>query len=193
MLSAPSGGGKSTIADAVLKAHPQAVRSVSYTTRPKRPGEKQGKDYFFTDARTFKKKVKQNHFLEWARVHEHFYGTPLKELLSNLKKGKDVLLVIDPQGAMRVRKAFPKGLYIFILPPTWKALKSRLNRRGTDDRKTMSLRLKNARKELKTLKRYNYFVVNDRLDRAVKDVVAIIRCAHLHLTRLNKKAIPILN
>lgn len=193
ILSAPSGGGKSTIAEEVIKRSNQSiVRSISCTTRPARQNERNGVDYFFLKEEEFKEKVDKKEFLEWAVVHDHYYGTPKQNMEMQLDTGKDVMLVIDPQGAAAVRKIYPNGIYIFVVPPTWDALKARLKGRGTDDEAAMEIRYADARIELRSLKHYEFLVLNDELEKAVSDVLSILRSEHCRLSRINKKSIPIL-
>lgn len=191
VLSAPSGGGKSTIADHVLRNWSQVVRSISCTTRAPRPGESHERDYYFLTEEEFKTKISNNEFVEWALVHGRYYGTPKGDFEKNLESGKDVLLVIDPQGAVAIKKMFPNGLFIFVVPPTWEDLSSRLSDRGTDATAEREKRLLNAKAELSYLPNYDFLVVNDNLDSAVGDVLAIIRSEHRRLHRINKADIPI--
>lgn len=192
VLSAPSGGGKSTIAWHVLKRIPQTVRSISCTTRPPRRGERQGVDYFFISEGEFKRRIKKKNFLEWAKVHQNYYGTPKSYLDLQLRKGKNVLLTIDPQGAKSLRRFYPKGIYIFVVPPTWSILLKRLKSRGSDSKASLQVRLANAKKELKSLSHYDYLVVNDDLASAVKETACILQAERRRLFRLNKDEIPIL-
>lgn len=192
VISAPSGAGKSTIAMEVVKECASAVMSTSCTTRPPRPGEKDGKDYFFASVDDFKKKIEKGEFLEWAVVHGHYYGTPLSSLEKLLSANKDVILTIDPQGALSVKRIYPNGVFIFIVPPSWDTLVSRLTRRATDDRATVDIRIANARKELTYLSHYDYLVVNDELPQAVRDVMSIIQVEHLRLSRIDMNSVPIL-
>jgi guanylate kinase len=145
ILSSPSGGGKSTVADKVLDNCPSVVRSISFTTRLPRKGEKNKVDYCFVDVPEFKKRIAQKQFVEWAVVHGNYYGTPVSSLKANLKRGKDVLLVIDPQGAKSIRKIFPSGVFIFLIPPRWSELVSRLIKRGSEQKKSLNIRIANAR------------------------------------------------
>lgn len=193
VISAPSGAGKSSIAALIQKKRPTAVPSISCTTRPPRGGEKNGVDYFFISMDEFKKRIETGDFLEWAVVHDHHYGTPLSSLRKQLEEGKDVLLTIDPQGALSVRRAHPEGIFIFVVPPTWEALLNRLKSRATDDSSSLQVRIKNAEKELTYLSHYDYLLVNDKLDEAVSQALAIIEAEHCRLTRINKKDIPILS
>lgn len=191
VISAPSGAGKSTIASEVIKQHPEGVVSISCTTRAPRAGEQNGRDYFFATDQQFKQKIEKGEFLEWAVVHGNYYGTPLSYLESQLANKKDVILTIDPQGALSVKRVYPEGIYIFIVPPTWQILVDRLTKRATDDKATLDIRIANARKELTYLSHYDYLVVNDDLDMAVKNVLSIIQAEHQRLSRVDKDAIPI--
>src|SRR5262245_24872315 len=132
VISAPSGAGKSTIAARIAKGSLSAVLSVSCTTRAARVGERNGEDYFFVSVDDFKKKIETGDFLEWAVVHGHYYGTPLSSLEAQLTEGKDVILTIDPQGALAVKRIYPTGIFIFVVPPSWDTLLKRLYKRATD-------------------------------------------------------------
>ncbi len=191
VVSAPSGGGKSTIVAEVLRKLPRAIRSISCTSRSPRPGEKNGHDYYFVSPDEFRQRIKKRDFIEWAKVHDNYYGTPISALKKNLAAGRDVFLTIDPQGAVSLRKIFPKGVYIFVIPPTWPTLLNRLKRRGTDDASSLQLRIANAKKEIRMVKHYDYLVVNDTITQAVEDVAAILRAEHRRLSRLKTKNLPI--
>lgn len=191
VVSAPSGGGKSTIVSELLKKSPRAIRSISCTTRAPRPGEKNGRDYYFLSTAEFKDRIRKKDFIEWAKVHDHYYGTPISALKRNLQAGRDVFLTIDPQGAVSLRKIFPKGVYIFVVPPTWSTLLNRLKRRGTDHAEALRIRLKNAKKEIRMVRYYDYLVVNDILDQAVEDVAGIVRAEHRRLSRIKPASLPI--
>lgn len=126
-------------------------------------------------------------------MHDNYYGTPLSNLKTQLEAGKDVLLTIDPQGALSVKRLHPEGIFIFVVPPTWETLLNRLKARNTDDSASMDVRIKNAEKELTYLSHYDYLIVNDKLESAVEQAVAIIEAEHCRLTHINKKDIPILS
>jgi guanylate kinase len=192
VLSAPSGTGKSTIATRLLEVHPHAVLSTSCTTRTPRAGEKDGEHYFFATNDEFKRKIEAGEFLEWAIVHGNYYGTPLKALEDQLNKGRDVVLTIDPQGALSVKRIYPAGVFVFVVPPSWDVLMKRLYKRATDDPQSMELRIANARKELAYLGHYEYVVVNDDLEKAVDQVRSIIMAEHLKTGRLDRRSVPIL-
>ena len=179
VISAPSGAGKTTVVRSLLKAHPELAYSISLTTRPPRPGEKEKVDYYFTTRARFKKLISKKRLAEWATVHGHYYGT----LKSTLRKNRPLLLDIDVQGGRQIKKAFPEAILVFILPPSFKELKRRLVKRHTDDIREINKRLKAARKELCALKYYDYTVVNKDLNKAVKDIEAIIEAEKLRVRK----------
>ncbi len=191
VVSAPSGGGKTTLVTEVLQKIPSAARSVSCTTRKPRTGERNGIDYYFVSKEKFKHMIKAGQFIEWAMVHNNYYGTPRPAFESRLKKGRDVILTIDPQGAVSIRKIYPKGVFIFVVPPTWQTLLKRLKRRGTDDQNSLKVRIKNAKKELRMVSHYDYVVINDLLPRAVDDIAAILRAERSKRSRMDMKSLPI--
>ncbi|HHF09349.1 MAG TPA: guanylate kinase [Candidatus Atribacteria bacterium] len=174
VVSGPSGVGKSTIRKEVIRKCPGLKYSISCTTRPPREGEIDGVDYLFVDLPTFEKMKQQGEFLEWAKVHGNYYGTPRKPIEEWLKKGEDVILEIDVQGAKQVKKNFEGGVFIFIAPPSLKTLEERLKRRNTDREDEILLRMTNARIEMQCISDYDYLVVNDQLEEAVNKLLAII-------------------
>jgi len=147
--------------------------SVSHTTRPPRESERNGREYHFVDEAEFKRMIGRRAFVEWAVVHGHYYGTAKDEIVRR-SRAADVLLDIDVQGARQVRERFPQAVFIFILPPKFTELKRRLRDRGEDDAATIALRLKNAKREIREYKRFDYVVINDQLDRAVIELEAVI-------------------
>lgn len=175
LLSAPSGSGKTTVVGALLKRDRRLVRSVSATTRPPRAGERDGKDYFFLSRAQFRRGIAGRKFLEHARVLRNWYGTPRGPVEKALESGKDVLLSIDIQGARQVRRSGAPVTTLFLLPPSLKVLRERLERRGTETPRQIQDRLRLARRELKEVGRYDYAVVNDRLRKAVAEVEGILR------------------
>lgn len=175
VLSSPSGGGKTTLAHQLLRRDKNIIRSVSCTTRKPRLDEKNGKDYFFVTTSRFQQMKARKAFLEWAQVHQNFYGTPKPWVLKQIEKGKDVLLVIDVQGGRSIQKLYRKALLIFLMPPSLKVLKERLSRRQSEDDDSMRVRLQGARKEIREGRHYAHRVVNDRLPLAVAEVLRIIR------------------
>jgi len=183
VVSAPSGGGKTTICKAILTRMPEVVYSVSYTTREPRKNEVDTKDYFFVSEEHFRQLIKENDFLEYARVHSNWYGTSKSFILDKFAQKKHVIMDIDPQGAEAIVKSNVDVVTIFLLPPDMQTLEKRLRERDTDNEETISLRLKNARKELESLKDYNYLVINDNLEVAIKDVEKIIKAEENRVTR----------
>jgi guanylate kinase len=175
VLSSPSGGGKTTVAGRLLARDKNLVRSVSCTTRKPRAGEKNGADYFFVKPARFKAMISQRAFLEWARVHRNFYGTPNKWVAQQLQKGRDVLFVIDVQGGATIKRKDPRALLIFLKPPSFAVLKKRLLGRGTNSPLDLQVRLRDAQWEIREGKRYDHQVVNDRLARTVSEVTRIIQ------------------
>ena len=174
-LSGPSGVGKGTIVSEVLKEDPGIHLSVSATTRSPRKGEVPGVSYYFMEDAQFRSEIRAGGFLEYADVHGHFYGTPKVPVMEKLAEGKDVILEIDVQGAMKVRETYPDGVFIFILPPSLHELRRRIEERGTESREDIELRLGKAVSEMNYLDRYEYYVVNEDLQGAVADVRAIMR------------------
>ncbi len=177
VISASSGTGKTTLARELLKKDRNLVQSISYTTRKPRPKERQGKDYFFVSKKEFRAIKKKKGFMEWANVFGRFYGTPKKEVQAHLKRRRDVLLLIDVQGAKKVKKTTPDAVFIFLAPPSKEELKRRLIRRGTDSRKEIEKRYRVATRELKELnelKLCDYRIVNREIPVAREVLEAII-------------------
>ena len=174
VVSAPSGAGKSTLCSMLIEKMEGLVFSVSHTTRLPRPGEVDGKDYFFVSEQEFEKLVAEDAFLEWARVHGNFYGTHRARVMEQLSRGMDVILDIDVQGAKQVKSKLPGAVTIFILPPSWQALEERLLKRGSEDKEKIKTRLQNAMKEIEEVSNYHYCVVNDKLDEAFEELKSIV-------------------
>ncbi len=183
VLTAPSGAGKTTIRDAILKKHPDFCYSISATTRKPRGNERNGRDYFFVSERKFGNMIDRGELIEWQKVHSNFYGTPKKYLNDMMLKGKIILLDIDIKGGINIKKMFPSAVFVFILPPSFKVLRKRLRERATDDEKTIALRLKNAEKEIKLIKYYDYLVINDEIKNAVSCVETLIRSEQMKIKR----------
>jgi len=177
ILSGPSGVGKTTLRRRLQRKMPEIRFSVSWTTRPRRAGEVDGRDYRFVSRRRFEKAVAEQGFLEWAQVHEAYYGTPKGPVRRWLKEGRDVLLDIDVQGARQVKRRMPEAVSVFILPPSRKELWERLKKRRTESRAAMRLRLENARKELEGAKDFDYLVVNREIPAAVEALHHIVLAA----------------
>ncbi len=179
VLSGPSGVGKGTVLKALLKKYDNICYSISATTRTPREDEKDGVDYFFMTEDKFKAWVEDDKFIEWAKVHNNYYGTPRSYVQETLASGKDVILEIDIQGAKQVKEGFKDGIFIFLAPPSLEELKNRIYNRGTEGEDDIQVRLKNAKKELKEIENYDYLVVNDIVKEAVerlKSVIIANRC-----------------
>ncbi len=171
ILSAPSGTGKTTVGNFLLKEVPFLERVITATTRLPREGEKDGIDYYFLKEEDFLKKINENFFLEWAKVYRYYYGTPKSEVERILSRGKDALLIIDVQGAFEVKRKLPNAVSIFLLPPSLEELKRRLTQRGE---KELTERLTWAKRELPCAKFFDYVVVNDKLEEAVSEIKSIM-------------------
>lgn len=174
VISAPSGAGKTTICKELLKRNKDLVFSVSYTTRQKRDCEVNGRDYYFVSEKEFLKMVKHNKFIEWAQVHNHYYGTPKDFVIKTINSGKNILLDIDVQGGKNIKKLFPDGVFIFILPPSANVLRQRMISREQDNFDEIKIRLKNVDKELRYINYYDYIVINDKLEETIKIAENII-------------------
>lgn len=179
IISAPSGAGKTTIVKKILEDMPWLKYSVSYTTRKPREGEINGVHYNFVSVEEFKKMIAENKLLEWEEVHGNYYGTS-KEFVENcIKQGHVVLLDLDVKGALNVKSKMPDTVLIFIMPPNIEELKKRLQKRGTENENELEMRLKTAGWEIEKSKHYDYIVVNDDLNKAIRDVECIIRAETL--------------
>jgi len=174
VISAPSGAGKTTLVEALCKADPKLVVSISHTTRPQRDGEKDSVAYHFIDVDSFREMVDAEQFLEHAKVFDNYYGTSKAALDSQLSQGIDVILEIDWQGAESVRQLMPESISIFILPPSYQALETRLTGRGGDDAGTIQRRMDDAINELSHYKKYDYLVINDEFELAVSELQGLI-------------------
>lgn len=192
VVSGPSGSGKSTLVSHVLGELPDTAFSVSHTTRPPRDGEQEGKDYYFVDQAVFDRMVAENRLVEWAMVHGHCYGTSKYELEVKTARGADVILDIDVQGARQIKANYKKGVFIFVLPPSFTRLKERLINRGSDPPETVRRRLAAARKEVRAYSQFDYIVINDQIEAAQRDLAAILRSERCRLKRSQKNIIPIL-
>jgi guanylate kinase len=174
IISAPSGSGKTTLIALLLTENPSLSFSISHTTRPPRPGERDGVEYFFISEQKFEQMIREERFVEWAEVHGHFYGTSREMLVQPEKENRDVILDIDVQGAAQVRQKMPEAISIFILPPSYEALKTRLLTRQKDKQEVMLKRLENARKEIRRYSEFDYIIINDDLETASKSLSSII-------------------
>ena len=183
VISGPSGCGKGTVSKSLLERNSDIIFSISSTTRNKRIGEEDGVNYFFIDEEKFEKKVENNEFLEHAFVHNNYYGTPSDFVLNEIEKGEIVLLEIDVQGAMQVKKNYKNVVFVFLLPPTMAELKNRITKRGTETPEDINTRFENAFEELNFVGEYDYFVVNDIVENAVLDIENIIKAEKLRVKR----------
>ena len=174
IVVAPSGAGKTTIIHRLKKDIPFLVESISYTTRPIRPGERDGVHYHFISHEDFKKKLENQYFLEWEKVHAYYYGTSREWLEKALLGGKNILLDLDTKGCDSLRRHYPQSKSIFIEPPSLEVLKERLRRRNTESGDILVLRINNAMAELRRKNDYDYLVLNDDLDRAYEEVKGVV-------------------
>ena len=182
IVSAPSGAGKTSLVKELVGRDPATRKSISYTTRPRRPGEQDGVDYHFVDAETFQAMLEAGEFLESAQVHGNMYGTGEKWLEEQLQQGNDIVLEIDWQGAKQVRGLIPEAIGIFVLPPSLEALRGRLTTRAQDSDDVIARRLAAARSEVSHVHEFDYVIINDVFDTAVQDLISIVRSTRLRLT-----------
>jgi len=197
ILSAPSGTGKTTLIHSMLegglgKLGEDVAFSISHTTRKPRDGEKDGRDYHFVDHQTFRKMLTGDEFLEWAEVHNHYYGTSNREVFPRLERGVDVLMDIDVQGAERVLAKYPEAHGIFIMPPSYEDLQERLRRRGLDGDDEIARRLAVSLWEIRRYDQYQYVIVNDDAERASEVLAAIVLEKRFRLTPMRERAEAIL-
>ncbi|NLV89062.1 MAG: guanylate kinase [Tissierellia bacterium] len=183
IISGPAGTGKGTVCKELLKRNEDIVFSVSATTRQPRVGEVDGVNYYFVSKEKFESMIENNEFLEYAYVHTNYYGTPKKFVMDQIEKGEIVLLEIDVQGALQIKKNFSEAVFIFLLPPTMEELKNRIVKRGTETEEDINRRYENAFKEIDFVGNYDYFVINDVVEDAVSDIEAIIKAEKLRVKR----------
>lgn len=179
VVAAPSGAGKSSLVKALLELDSHVLPSISHTTRAPRGQEKHGREYFFVSDEEFDKMVLAGAFVEWAHVHGARYGTSKKMIEERIAQGVDVVLEIDCQGATQIKRIFGNAVSIFILPPSWEELRSRLERRGEDSADTIELRLQNAAEELQQAKEFDFVIINELFERALFDLKAIVHAQRL--------------
>jgi guanylate kinase len=179
VVAAPSGAGKSSLVKALMELDSGVQPSVSHTTRAPRGQEKHGREYFFVSEQEFDAMVLGEAFLEWAHVHGHRYGTSRKAIEERIAMGADVILEIDFQGALQIKKIFTNAVLIFVLPPSWEELRSRLERRGEDTADVIDLRLRNAALELVQAKEFDFVIINELFERALFDLKAIVHAQRL--------------
>lgn len=174
VVCGPSGVGKGTVCKELLRVKPEIKLSISATTRERRKGEIDGVNYYFIERNNFQEMIEKDELLEYAEVYDNLYGTPKKYVLEELDKGNDIILEIDPQGAMQIKNKFKEGIFIFLLPPSMEVLKNRITRRGRDSKENIKKRLNCAYQEFNFIKEYNYYIINDDLSNAVNSLIAII-------------------
>jgi guanylate kinase len=179
VVAAPSGAGKSSLVKALMELDSQVHPSVSHTTRSPRGQEKHGREYFFVSHPEFDTMIEADAFVEWARVHGQRYGTSKKMIEERMAQGSDVVLEIDYQGALQIKKMYTNAVLIFILPPSWEELRSRLERRGEDSPEIIELRLKNAAEELAQAREFDFVIINEVFERALFDLKAIVHAQRL--------------
>ena len=183
IISAPSGAGKTSLVQALLNINPQIDMSVSYTTRDPRPGEHDGKDYHFVSRETFLAMAKRGEFLESAEVYGNLYGTSQTWISHENTRGRDILLEIDWQGAAEIRRMFPECVSVFILPPSKQALEDRLKKRGKDNDAVIAKRMATVREEVAQIAEFDYVIINDNLNEALRELNAVVLSAKLRRER----------
>ena len=179
VVAAPSGAGKSSLVKALMEIDSRIQPAVSHTTRPPRGQEKHGREYFFVSSLEFDAMVLRDSFLEWAHVHGHRYGTSRQAIEERMAQGADVILEIDFQGAINIKRIFTNAVLIFVLPPSWDELRSRLQRRGEDTAEVIELRLKNAALEMAQARDFDFVIINELFERAVFDLKTIVHAQRL--------------
>lgn len=187
VVSAPSGAGKTSICRDIMKTFPEIVYSVSYTTRPPRPGEVDGRDYRFISDEAFRAGISRGDFIEWNEVYGYLYGTSGSDIKALLEKNKDIILDLDTKGAVNLKKLFPEGIYIFISPPSLAELKKRLEKRASETTKNLKIRLKNALEEMKEAFWYDYVIFNEKLPVAVEQFKSVYLAEKCRRERLESK------
>ncbi len=179
VVAAPSGAGKSSLVKALMELDSRVQPSISHTTRPPRGQEVHGREYYFVSKETFDQMVLQGAFVEWAQVHGNRYGTSKQALEQRIKQGADVVLEIDYQGAIQVKRIFPNAVLVFILPPSWEELRSRLERRAEDSADVIEVRLQNAATEMAHARDFDFVIINELFERALFDLKAIVHAQRL--------------
>ncbi|MDH4451178.1 MAG: guanylate kinase [Rhodoferax sp.] len=182
VVAAPSGAGKSSLCKALLELDSRLQPSVSHTTRPPRGQEKHGREYFFVSQQEFDAMVEADAFVEWANVHANRYGTSKKAIEDRMAMGADVILEIDFQGAVQIKNTFANAVCIFILPPSWEELRSRLERRGEDSPDIIDMRMNNAQREVAQVGQFDFVIINELFDRALFDLKAIVHSQRLKIS-----------
>ncbi len=183
VVSGASGTGKGTVCKKLLEDMPKISYSVSATTRAARPGETDGKEYYFLSRAEFEERISKNDFLEYAEVYGNYYGTPLNEIETRINSGESILLEIDTQGALKVKDRCPEGVFIFLLPPSLAELRKRIEGRGTETPEVLEKRFNAALEEISVGKKYDYVVVNDEVEKAVEKIKAVISAESCKVSR----------
>jgi guanylate kinase len=186
ILSAPSGTGKTTLIKGLRAAYPELRLSISCTTRGRRQGEMHGRDYYFVSLPKFATMRAKGDFAEWAKVHDFLYGTPRRPLDQSIGLGRDILLDIDVQGARKIKRKYPQAVSIFLVPPSWRELQRRLARRGTDGKEIIRRRLLNARREIRDIIKYDYYVVNRELEESLALLKSIVEAERAKTFRVKR-------
>jgi guanylate kinase len=186
VVAAPSGAGKSSLVSSLLQVDSHLVVAVSHTTRAPRGQEQQGREYHFTDDATFRTMVERDEFVEWAEVHGHLYGTSRGAIELQITGGQDVVLEIDWQGALQIKRKFPNAVLIFILPPSWEELQQRLDRRGEDRPEVIAMRMANARLEVSQARHFDFVIINALFETALFDLKAIVHSQRLKYAALQR-------
>lgn len=181
VIAAPSGAGKSSLVKALLESDARLRLSISHTTRAPRGREVHGREYYFVSDAEFDRMIAEGAFLEWAQVHGRRYGTARQAIEARIAAGEDVLLEIDYQGALQIRRQYPDAVLIFILPPSWEELRARLQRRGEDSTDTIELRLRNAAQEMAHVDQFDFVIINDVFEQALFDLKAITHAQRLRV------------
>ena len=184
VVSAPSGTGKTTLCRAMVRIFPELHYSISYTTRPPRPGDADGRDYYFVSPEVYQEMINRDEFAEWAEIYGYRYGTSRSLLERFSQEGRDVILDLDGQGARQMRNKDLQGIFIFLLPPSWAELKRRLTRRQTEGQKALKERLRMAKVEMAEARWYDYVIINDEIKKAEEQLQAIILSEHCRRERM---------
>ncbi|MBO6015401.1 MAG: guanylate kinase [Lachnospiraceae bacterium] len=187
VVSGFSGAGKGTVMKKLLEKYDSYALSISMTTRAPREGERNGREYFFVDTETFEQRIRDNKVIEYAKYCDNYYGTPREYVEEQLAKGKDVILEIEIQGALKVKELFPDSVLLFIMPPNAQELYRRLVSRGTETEEVIKKRMTRASEEARDIEKYDYIVINDDLDTCVEELHGIVQCVHREASRNENK------